>query len=102
MQINEKVNGDKMSVDQEKLINQQIATQEELERKQLDEARKMNRDIEDDFENERENIDGHMVSQKKLVRNLQLSFLYNRCCPQIIHLFLLFNKWCVYTIRLLF
>jgi len=78
MQINEKVNGDKMSAEQEKLINQQIATQEELERKQLEEARKMNRDIEDDFENERENIDGHMVSQKKLVRNLQLFFLYNR------------------------
>ena len=79
MQINEKVNGDKMSAEQEKLVNQQIATQEELERKQLEEARKMNRDIEDDFENERENIDGHMVSQKKLVRNLQLFFLYNRC-----------------------
>jgi hypothetical protein len=47
MQINEKVNGDKMSADQEKLMNQQIAAQEELERKQLEESRKMNRDVEE-------------------------------------------------------
>ena len=78
MQINEKVNGDKMSADQEKLMNQQIATQEELERKQLEESRKMNRDVEDDFENERENIDGHMISQKKLVCKSQLFLHYNK------------------------
>ena len=67
MQINEKVNGEKMSADQEKLIQQQMAAQEELERKQLEEARKMNRNIENEFEDEHQKINGHVSEQKKLV-----------------------------------
>lgn len=70
MQINDKLNGEKLTNEQEKLINDQIQQQEELEKKHRDEERKENRELENELATEQQNVDDQIEQQKLLVCDL--------------------------------
>ena len=67
MSINDKVNNDKLTTDQEQLLNQQTKEAESLEDRQLKEKREMNRNLDDEMATEEIDVETQIQQQKRLV-----------------------------------
>ena len=67
MNINDKVNNDKLTAEQEQLLNQQTREAENVEDRQLKEKREMNRNLDDEMLAEEIDIDTQIQQQKRLV-----------------------------------
>ncbi|XP_062603182.1 uncharacterized protein LOC134264959 [Saccostrea cucullata] len=66
MQINEKVNGDKLMSEQQKLVDQQTGELERLEEKQNEELRRLNQEAEEERSKEEQEILHNNQQQKQL------------------------------------
>lgn len=66
MQINNKVNNDKLTPEQQKIVDQQLREQEEMERRQKEEMRKEKQAILDEAAKEEQQIDQQIRQQKQL------------------------------------
>ena len=73
MSINDKVNNDKLTPEQERLLNQQTQETESLEERQLKERREMNRNLDDEMATEEIGLGTQIQQQKRLV-NTWFSF----------------------------
>jgi hypothetical protein len=67
MQINEKVNGDKLLSEQQKLVDEQTTQLERLEEKQSEELRRLNQEAEEERGKEERDILHNNQQQKQLV-----------------------------------
>ena len=67
MSINDKVNNDKLTPEQERLLNQQTQETESLEERQLKERREMNRNLDDEMATEEIGLGTQIQQQKRLV-----------------------------------
>lgn len=68
MDINEKVNGEDLTPEQQKLLEKQTREAEALEGRQLDEQRQMNQHLNEEMATEEMAIETQIQQQKRLVR----------------------------------
>lgn len=67
MQINEKVNGDKLLSEQQKLVDEQTTQLERLEEKQSEELRRLNQEAEEERSKDGQEILHNNQLQKQMV-----------------------------------
>ena len=67
MGINERVNSDKLSAEQEKLLSEQMRETEQLEERQRAAERDMNRHLDDEMAAEEMALETQIQQQKRLV-----------------------------------
>lgn len=67
MDINEKVNGDKLTSEQQDLLDKQMREAEALEARQLNEQREMNQHLDEEMATEEMSIETQIQQQKRLV-----------------------------------
>lgn len=70
MDINEKVNGDKLTAEQQKLLDDQTKQAEALEERQLNEQREMNQHLNEEMASEEMDVETQIQQQKRLVCSL--------------------------------
>lgn len=75
MDINEKVNGEDLTPEQQKLLDQQTQQAEALEGRQLDEGREMNQHMNEEMAAEEMGVETQIQQQKRLVCKIQYHFL---------------------------
>ena len=80
MNINDKVNNDKLTAEQEQLLNQQTREAEGVEDRQLKEKREMNRNLDDEMLAEEIDIDTQIQQQKRLVGYFLQTLCINVFC----------------------
>lgn len=76
MDINEKVNGDNLSPEEQKLIAEQEKQAEDLEKRQREEQRGMNRMLNNEMAEGEQEVEDQISQQKRLV-TIATSFCEN-------------------------
>ena len=66
MDINEKVNGDKLTKEQENLLDEQVKATETLEEKQHEQQREMNKQFDEEMATEELALEMQIQEQKRL------------------------------------
>ena len=84
MNINDKVNNDKLTAEQEQLLNQQTREAESVEDRQLKEKREMNRNLDDEMLAEEIDIDTQIQQQKRLVGCFSQTFKIVFCAVYMV------------------
>lgn len=67
MDINEKVNGDKLTSEQQDLLDKQMREAEAVEARQLNEQREMNQHLDEEMATEEMSVETQVQQQKRLV-----------------------------------